>query len=92
MPNWLVLGHELIHADLAARGKQLRGGKVPYTYTDQLGQEVNSTARQEELAVSGIAKSDEVDITEQDLRAEHGLPDREAYVEEVAVPLEPEKH
>lgn len=85
-PAFIGLAHELIHADRDIRNVTLSGSSK-YTYTSSErsfwtgNYKVESDyARNEELATIGIMYNDGYwDITENDIRAEHGLWLRGAY-------------
>lgn len=83
-PAYIVLGHELIHADSAMKGI-MPGNNIfgkpktmTYTYTENR-KKVTSSAKVEELATVGLAKNKNRAITENKLRQDHGLPMRIKY-------------
>ena len=83
-----MLGHELVHADRYRRGVRFPTGEMSYiTYRRTswfirfLFGQLSSLQRtvsqpMEELAAIGLAYNDDYDITENDLREEHGLDPR----------------
>jgi len=80
MPVYQVLGHELIHADHAMRGISYDHSKTSnYTYINGSGKISTANARDEELTTVGIKASEWDNVTENQLRAEHGLPKRIKY-------------
>ncbi|MCI5892462.1 MAG: M91 family zinc metallopeptidase [Clostridiales bacterium] len=85
-PSFIGLAHELIHADRDIRGRRLYGSSgYKYASADRsfwTGKCKIKTdyAPNEELATIGIMYNDWYwDITENDIRAEHGLNLRGAY-------------
>lgn len=91
-PSYVGLAHELIHADRAMRGAQY-DYKTMGSYIYQIDKKAGSflgmkytdtwrkrqTIRKEELATTGLRYVRNGDITENKIRAEHGLPLRGAY-------------
>ncbi len=55
------------------------GITYPYSYTDANGKTITEPMRMEEAATIGLGYEDHQDITENDIRKEHGLPLRGAY-------------
>ena len=89
-PEYIGLVHELIHADRSMRGRNLRLNKGYYIYQVSAsshhfwGDVVTKGMKrqnvyQEELATSGLKYFKKGDITENDIRREHGLNLRGAY-------------
>lgn len=89
-PMFIGLAHEFIHADRDVRGVSLTGWvdyqyvreERPYTFGSISSQNsIYSLGRapREELATVGIQYNSDVDITENMIRAEHGLWLRGAY-------------
>jgi len=95
MPDFLILGHELIHADRNRRGVRFPSRQTAYVqinlsrrrflrflwwiYERYTGSEPTSL---EEIATIGLLNgrhNDDCDITENDLRQEHGLNPRTAH-------------
>ncbi|BBH21385.1 hypothetical protein Back11_27300 [Paenibacillus baekrokdamisoli] len=91
-PSYVGLAHELIHADRAMRGAQYEYKEMG-TYSYQIKTKTGSflgmnyteiwrkrqTMPKEELATTGLNYVRKGDITENAIRAEHGLPLRGAY-------------
>jgi hypothetical protein len=89
-PNYIGLGHELIHADHYTRGVYQTGrgdynyqtGRTAWTWGIFSGYDYTyktQNQRQEEFATVGLKYSSWNDITENMLRSEHGLNMRGAY-------------
>jgi RHS repeat-associated protein len=91
-PNYIGLGHELIHAERAMSGRTIDlANSADYRYQiDRIQrsflwfswwEKIYATEREriEEYATVGLMGNDDCDITENDLRAEHGLNPRGAY-------------
>jgi len=73
-PAWLILGHELIHADRAARGVKAKG-MVDYKVSGKWkGEQISGShlARTEEAETVGLTGAH--DITENAIRTYHQLP------------------
>ena len=92
-PSYIGMAHELIHADRAMRGKTILREYAEYKY--QISRKVildlgiikfytynmnTDIAKKEELYTIGIKYSGLGDITENDIRKEHGLNLRGAYI------------
>ena len=83
--SFIVLGHELIHADHNSRGTKRPNKQIEYTYIDENGNTYKPKAYAEELATVGIVSANgtplttDGDITENDLRWELGIPLRVEY-------------
>jgi RHS repeat-associated protein len=79
-PNYIGLGHELIHAERAARGKAIDLTTTDtHTYKDAGGHNVVNTQPNEEFATVGVKHNKKTDVTENQLRKEHGLRSRATY-------------
>ena len=89
-PDFIGLGHELIHADRATRGVRLFGeeeyryqvGRTMWTCGPFFGYNYTydtQVIRKEDLATMRLKYNRPNDITENMLRAEHGLNPRGAY-------------
>ena len=77
---YIGLSHELIHADRSMRGVSYDYKvKAPYRYVDGDGKTIYETIRLEESATIGLDYNETGDITENDIRKEHGLPLRGGY-------------
>jgi hypothetical protein len=75
-PNEIGLGHELIHADRAMKGKSVEG-TTTQTYTDAAGNTVTESVRKEEVETVGTQGN--YRYNENKLRKEQGLNERGAY-------------
>jgi len=79
-PNYIGLGHELIHADHYMDGDYSpTEQKASHTYKDATGKTVTQTHKKEELRTVGLAGNKKGDITENKLRKENKLNKRGAY-------------
>ncbi len=89
-PNYIGLGHELIHADHSTKGTRIKNGnEVSYEYkqsSDRIrrgsfrpASYKTAKAEKEELRTSGIKYVEPGDITENGLRSDHGLKARGKY-------------
>ena len=79
-PSYLGLSHEMIHADRTMRGVAYDYNlKTPHRFIDENGNPVVESMRMEEAATIGLNYNEPNDITENDIRKEHGLPLRGAY-------------
>jgi RHS repeat-associated protein len=77
-PNEIGLGHELIHADRAMKGKRIdRSNTGTHTYKDAAGNTVTQTKPKEELETVGLQGNHK--YNENKLRKEQGLNERGAY-------------
>jgi RHS repeat-associated protein len=77
-PNEIGLGHELIHADRAMKGKSVdRATTGTHTYKDAAGNTVTQTKPKEELETVGLQGTHK--YNENKLRKEQGLNERGAY-------------
>jgi hypothetical protein len=76
-PNEIGLGHELIHADRAMKGKSEGSATATHTYKDATGNTVTQTVRKEELETVGLQGN--YKYNENKLRKEQGLNERGAY-------------
>jgi hypothetical protein len=79
-PNFIMLGHELIHADRSMRGVSLPLDKNTfYSFIGTNGKLQIGLASIDELATVGIQGIESNDITENQLRKEHNYRIRIAY-------------
>ncbi len=94
-PAYIGLGHELIHAERATRGVDLGGDIVATSYKSRIERDITFFSRiassilkesiriahspKEEVATVGLKYNTDKDITENNLRWEHGLELRGAY-------------
>jgi len=69
-PNFIGLGHELIHALRLANGK-LDYSPIEHTYKNKYGENVTEVIATEEYMTIGLQKETVKDITENGLRLEH---------------------
>jgi RHS repeat-associated protein len=77
-PNEIGLGHELIHADRAMKGKSVDSATTgTHTYKDAAGNTVTQTRPKEELETVGVQGN--YKYSENKLRKEQGLNERGAY-------------
>lgn len=78
--SYITLGHELIHARSHMNGTRIDPSKkVTYTYIDENGVKHTIKAKKNELVTVGIIKHKDFNITENDLRLEHGFNNRIRY-------------
>jgi hypothetical protein len=75
-PGFIPLAHELVHAFRMLRNAVVSGSRN-HEFFDPSGNKFSELVRLEELRVVGIDGSEPV--TENRIRAEHGLGSREAY-------------
>ncbi|OJU14161.1 MAG: hypothetical protein BGN88_07005 [Clostridiales bacterium 43-6] len=86
-PNYIILGHELIHADRAMSSRMIvywngTADEKKRWYTDANGKTQWENVRVEELATVGLDENyinKNIDVTENMLREEHKLSIRGAY-------------
>src|SRR5262249_9769442 len=71
------LYHELIHADINARGAR-RFGNVKFEFKDEFGGDISETVDRVELQDVGLGFNGPADITENQIRAEHKMGLRQA--------------
>ena len=79
-PNFIGLGHELIHAQHFAEGNDLGSAQGTHSYKNAAGVMKTETLDREELRTSGVGGyGDWFGPTENRLRSQHGLPERGSY-------------
>lgn len=95
-PRHLILAHELIHAHRAAHGRREAGGRVDYPVRGRVaGQPLDALygSRREEAETVGLVGSGHRGlITENEIRAAHGVDQRAVYESEVDTFLAWAKH
>jgi hypothetical protein len=79
-PFFVGLFHELIHADRFEQGRAYYGSTENLNFVDEKGVAQHESVDPDELGTIGLytAKAKSSDVTENKIRAEHGLGAREA--------------